>query len=121
MILGATLPDCNAYCALLGQNPGFSAPPKVEQISLTSVRVSWEGLVTRIDCADQFIVKSWNKRNPNDYQMSDLLPVTQFSYTVTDLVPNQDYVFQVPLITTLTKEIMLSFPGSCSGGQGHPR
>jgi len=94
IILGATLPDCNAYCALLGQNPGFSAPPKVEQISLTSVRVSWEGLVTRIDCADQFIVKSWNARNPNDYQMSDLLPVTQFSYTVTDLVPNQDYVFQ---------------------------
>ena len=97
MFLGATLPNCNAYCALLGQNPGFSAPPKVDQITLTSVRVSWEGLVTRIDCADQFIVKSWNARNPNDYQMSDLLPVTQFSYTVTDLVPNQNYVFQVTL------------------------
>ena len=120
IILGATLPDCNAYCALLGQNPGFSAPPKVEQISLTSVRVSWEGLVTRIDCADQFIVKSWNARNPNDYQMSDLLPVTQFSYTVTDLVPNQNYVFQVHLITTITREIMHKFPGSGSGGQGHP-
>ena len=106
IILGVTLPDCNAYCALLGQNPGFSAPPKVEQISLTSVRVSWEGLVTRIDCADQFIVKSWNARNPNDYQMSDLLPVTQFSYTVTDLVPNQNYVFQVHQKTTLAREIM---------------
>jgi len=94
VIFGLTLQDCNAYCALLGQNPGFSAAPKVEQISLTSVRVSWEGLVIRRECADQFIVKSWNARNPNDYQMSDLLPVTQFSFTVTDLVPNQNYVFQ---------------------------
>ena len=59
------------------------------------MRVSWEGLVTRIECADQFIVKSWLTRNPNDYQMSDLLPLTQFSYIVRDLVPNQDYVFQV--------------------------
>ena len=59
------------------------------------MRVSWEGLVIRRECADQFIVKSWNARNPNDYQMSDLLPVTQFSFTVTDLVPNQNYVFQV--------------------------
>merc|ERR1712080_567564 len=63
-------------------------------------------MVTRIDCADQFIVKSWNARNPNDYQMSDLLPITQFSYTVTDLVPNQNYVFQAV--------------ARCSGGQGHP-
>merc|ERR1712142_429704 len=26
--------------------------------------------------------------------MSDLLPLSQFSYIVTDMVPNQDYVFQ---------------------------
>lgn len=88
------LPYTQAYCSLLGQNPGFSTPPKVEQVTLTSVRVTWEGIVTRIECADQFIVKSWNARNPNDYQMSDLLPTTQFSYVVTDLVPNQNYVFQ---------------------------
>ena len=84
-----------AYCALLGQNPGFTGPPRVQQLSLTSVRVSWEGLVTRLDCADQFIVKSWNSHNPNDYQMSDLLPLTQFTHVVRDLLPNQDYVFQV--------------------------
>lgn len=81
-----------SYCAL--HNPGFTSPPRVQQVSLTSVRVDWLGLVTRIDCADQFIVKSWNVHNPNDYHMSDLLPLDQFSYIVMDLVPNQDYVFQ---------------------------
>ena len=65
------------------------------QVTLTSVQVSWHGLVTRGECADQFIVKSWLARNPNDYKMSDLLPTSQFSFVVTDLVPNQDYVFQV--------------------------
>ena len=64
-------------------------------MTLTSVRVSWHGLVTRSDCADQFIVKSWLARNPNDYKMSDLLPTSQYSFVVTDLLPNQDYVFQV--------------------------
>jgi len=87
-------PYVSSYCSLLGQNPGFSSAPRVEQVTLTSVRVSWEGIVTRIECADQFIVKSWNARNPNDYQMSDLLPLSQFTYVVTDLVPNQNYVFQ---------------------------
>lgn len=89
-----SLPSCEAYCAGLGANPGFRDSPRVEQVTLTSVRVSWQGIVTRIECADQFIVKSWNKRNPNDYKMSDLLPLDQFSFVVTDLVPNQDYIFQ---------------------------
>ena len=65
------------------------------QVSLTSVQVSWHGLATRVECADQFIVKSWLARNPNDYKMSDLLQTTQYSFVVEDLLPNQDYVFQV--------------------------
>ena len=95
LLLLVGLPCTAAYCALFGQNPGFTAAPRVQQVSLTSVLVSWEGLVTRIDCADQFIVKSWNERNPNDYKMSDLLPLNQFTFMVRDLVPNQNYVFQV--------------------------
>jgi len=86
------LPSVTGYCQ--GANPGFRGPPRVEQVTLTSVRVTWAGLVTRAECADQFIVKSWLTRNPNDYKMSDLLPTTQFSFIVKDLVPNQDYVFQ---------------------------
>jgi len=96
MALGLqVLPGCEAYCSILGPNPGFSSAPRVEQVSLTSVRVSWHNIVTKIECADQFIVKSWNARSPNDYEMSNLLPLSQFTYVVTDLVPNQDYVFQV--------------------------
>ena len=91
----ARLPSVEGYCAGLGANPGFRGAPLVEQVTLTSVRVTWSGLVTRKECADQFIVKSWLARNPNDYKMSNLLPTTQFSFVVRDLVPNQDYVFQV--------------------------
>ena len=89
------VPSVACYCASLGANPGFRGPPTVEQVTLTSVQVTWAGLVTRKECADQFIVKSWLARNPNNYQMSNLLPTTQFSFIVTDLVPNQDYVLEV--------------------------
>ena len=95
LMVALLLPSVQGYCAGLGANPGFRGPPRVEQVTLTSVRVTWAGLVTRAECADQFIVKSWLTRNPNDYKMSDLLPTTQFSFIVKDLVPNQDYVFQV--------------------------
>ena len=101
-LLAATLPPAHGYCAGIGANPGFKDAPLVQQVTLTSVKVSWGGLVTRAECADQFIVKSWNARNPNDYKMSDLLPLTQFSYIVTDLVPNQDYVFQVTYLSSMT-------------------
>ena len=67
------------------------------QVTLTSVQVSWHGLATRVECADQFIVKSWLARNPNDYKMSGLLSTSQYSYVVEDLLPNQDYVFQVKM------------------------
>jgi len=135
----------SGYCAGLGANPGFRGPPIVEQVSMTSVRVSWSGLVTRSECADQYIVKSWLARNPNDYQMSDLLPTTQLSFIVTDLVPNQDYVFQAiaredkgilgkewnrsdktyfrttsynPTVTPERKEVESSFSGNKDGSSG---
>jgi len=93
-LLAAILQPAQGYCAGIGSNPGFKDAPLVQQVTLTSVKVSWHGLVTRSECADQYIVKSWNIRNPNDYKMSDLLPLNQLSYIVTDLVPNQEYVFQ---------------------------
>jgi len=96
VVLGLhVVPGCEGYCSIVGPDPGFSSAPRLEQVSLTSVRVNWHNIVTKIECADQFIVKSWNARNPNDYTMSNLLPLSQFTYVVTDLVPNQDYVFQV--------------------------
>ena len=47
--------EVSAYCWEAGKNPGFSGPPVVQQINMGTVRVSWVGLVTQKDCADQFI------------------------------------------------------------------
>ena len=94
-LLAAILQPAQGYCAGIGSNPGFKDAPLVQQVTLTSVKVSWHGLVTRSECADRYIVKSWNIQNPMDYRLSDLLPLNQLSYIVTDLVPNQEYVFQV--------------------------
>ena len=85
----------SGHCETSRRSSDSSTQYPCLQVTLTSVQVSWHGLVTRGECADQFIVKSWLARNPNDYKMSDLLPTTQFSWVVKDLVPNQDYVFQV--------------------------
>ena len=84
----------HSYCAGIGSNPGWSAEPRVEQLSLTAVLVSWEGLLTRGECADQLIVKHFATRNPNDYTMSDLLNVSTTSYVVEYLRTGVDYIFQ---------------------------
>ena len=94
------LPSVAGYCRVLVANSGFRGPPAVEQVSLTSVRVSWAGLVTRKDCADSFLVSYWLAKNQlSSLQVSNSLPTTQFSVIVTDLLPNQDYVFQVFQVT----------------------
>lgn len=85
----------DGYCAGAGANPGFRSAPHVEQVKLTSVLVSWDGLVTRPECADQFLVKSWLYLVPNDYKISELLTTDTFSYVVEDLMPGNQYMFQV--------------------------
>jgi len=82
------------YCPGLYANPGFKSAPRVNQVSMTSVEVDWRGLVTRADCADQFLVKSWLYSNPNHYKISNLLTTDTFSTVVEDLLPNQEYIFQ---------------------------
>ena len=89
-----------SYCSGPGQNPGFTSGPRVEQVSLTRVRVSWAGIVTKISCADQFIVKWWIKNDPNDYGLSRLLTTDKFSYVLDggsdeSVIPNREYAFQV--------------------------
>ena len=65
------------------------------QITLTSVRVSWAGLLERSDCADSLIVKHFKGDNTNDFMMSDPLDTETNSYIVRDVVPNQMYTYQV--------------------------
>ena len=65
------------------------------KITLTSVRVSWAGLLERSDCADSLIVKHFKGDNTNDFSMSDPLTVETNSFIVKDVVPRQLYTYQV--------------------------
>jgi len=91
----ATLPLTASYCAWAGSNPYWVGAPMVEQVTLTSVRVSWHGLLKREDCADSMIVKSYRGTNTADYQMSDPMSVSTNSFIVKNLTPNQMYTYQV--------------------------
>ena len=75
-------------------------------MTLTSVRVSWPGLLKNVECADSMIIKHFKGDDTNDYDMSEILSVSTNSFIVRDLVPNQPYSFQVSLDReTRTKSI----------------
>ena len=40
-------------------------------------------------------MKHWESRNPDDQQLTKELPADKFIYNVANLVPNQEYVYQV--------------------------
>jgi len=67
----------------------------VPQLSLTSVRVSWHGLLDQGECADNILVKHYRGIDSNNYEISDPLDISVTSYIVHDLTPNQDYTYQV--------------------------
>merc|ERR1712012_168043 len=95
VLLAASLPYCLGYCKSLGWNPSFNGPPLVEQLTLTSVRVSWAGKLEQAECADNIIVKHYKGINSNDYHLSEPLPTEVTSYVVLDLTPNIEYTYQV--------------------------
>ena len=67
----------------------------MEQLSLTSVRVSWHGLLQRQDCADNILVKHFRGSTTSDYKISELLSVETNSLILAGLNPNQPYTYQV--------------------------
>jgi len=95
LVLAAVLPSCHGYCKSFGWNPSFNGPPLVEQLTLTSTRVSWAGKLEQAECADNIIVKHYKGINSNDYQLSEPLPIEVTSYVVLDLTPNLEYTYQV--------------------------
>merc|ERR1719209_2734118 len=95
LLLAAVLASCHGYCKSLGWNPSFNGPPTVEQLTLTSVRVSWAGKLEQAECADNIIVKHYKGINSNDYYLSEPLPTEVTSYVVLDLTPNIEYTYQV--------------------------
>jgi len=84
-----------AYCFQVGYNPFWKGPPIVEQVTLTSVRVSWAGLLELADCADNILVKHYKGVYSSQYKLSDPLSIEATSYIVHDLSPNLEYTYQV--------------------------
>ncbi len=48
----------------------------------------------RPDCADQFVVKYWMRKSPNEYMMSEFVGSDQVQVEV-DVMPRVEYDFQV--------------------------
>jgi len=88
------VPKISAYCWEPGQNPSFSGAPIVTQIDLSTLKVSWNNLVSRVDCADNFIVKYWKDTDPINYEMTDYLPTDVFSTTI-KVIPRVLYTIEV--------------------------
>jgi len=88
------LPLAKGYCWEPGRNPYFTGPPVVQQVDLRTVRVTWEGLIEEVECADQFLVKYWQKNTPQAWILTDLLKTDQFTIDI-EIIPKVDYVYQV--------------------------
>ena len=94
LLLQIIVKHADAYCWQAGRNPGFSGEPKVEQITISRVRVSWQGIVTKRDCADNFVVKYWKEHDPSDYKMTDPLDVKS-DYVDLKVTPKIEHMFEV--------------------------
>ncbi len=68
--------DC--YCWGAGKNPGFSGAPRVTQVALDRVKVEWEGMVTQEECADNYVVKYWQRAAPDDYHITEIVPKERY-------------------------------------------
>lgn len=93
IILLAPITLVNAYCWEPGKNPSFTGPPVVSQVDYQTVRVSWFGLVQMRECTDQFLVKYWQKNDPQGYNLTQLLNPQVNSVDI-KVVPMVDYEFQ---------------------------
>ena len=98
--------DVSSYCWQVGWNPGFSQAPKIQQINLAIVRVSWEGIVENRECVDQFLVKYWKIRGvvmakngrehgwTEGFRLSEKVENT-VNFTDIEVTPKAPYMFQV--------------------------
>ena len=88
------VPLVSAYCWQVGQNPYFTAEPLVQQVDLRTVRVTWEGIVEYEKCVDNYLVKYWQKSNPQGYKMTELIDKQHYTSDII-IIPKINYVFQV--------------------------
>lgn len=73
----------------------WNGAPKVEQIDVVTVRVSWQGVLENEDCAEKFFIKYWKDYDPSEYKLSDYFSPETKSYTLNDIRMNEPYTYQI--------------------------
>ena len=92
------VPKVKSRCSLSARDPYWTGGPRVEQVTLTSVSVSWAGLLENMDCADSLRIKYWWTNTPNDYRLTEKLPTSSTNFKIGDLLKYQEYAFLVVAI-----------------------
>ncbi len=92
-LLASSSSTVRGYCWGAGKNPGFSSKPRVTQLALDRVRVSWRGLVTQEECADNYVVKYWPRHSPGEYDITRVVPRGTYEVEV-EVTPKLVYQFQ---------------------------
>ena len=83
----------HGYCWEAGKDPSFKGPPRVRQVSPSQVEVDWQDQIMLRECADNLLVKYWERANPVQFELSQLLPREANSVTI-EVKPGVTYQFQ---------------------------
>ena len=86
-----------AYCKQDGMNALFLTTPSVWQMSNSSLRVSWKGIVENKECVDGFMVKYREKEKLNEPPHIPLLSYTDdgnATFIDIDVLPGREYILQ---------------------------
>ncbi len=57
-----------AACWEPGRHPGFKGRPKVKQVTIDRVKISWAGKIDRVTCVDNFVVKYWQRLDAREFK-----------------------------------------------------
>merc|ERR1712141_92153 len=79
-----------------GSSCRFNGAPKVEQVDIDKVKVSWVGVVPNLGCLDFFVINYWEKGRHKVHDGTPVGPLgaNQFS-TEIEVTPSQRYIFQL--------------------------
>jgi len=93
LVLFYTFRTSDAYCWEPGKNPYFTAAPRVEQVTISKVRISWQGIVAKRECADAFLVKYWQLNMPSGFELTELVK-PDVNFIEVEVVPKVPYNFE---------------------------
>ena len=79
-----------------GSGCRFNGAPKVVQVDIDKVKVSWYGVVANLGCLDFFVINYWEKGTSKIHDGTPVGPLgaNQFS-TEIEVTPRQSYHLQL--------------------------